>query len=286
MTPARLGIIIGALLSTVCFLAYTAVLHEPGSVFYGFAALVFLGCPLIAGIIALSGTQKHKPKRFFASGGPVFGITLLLFIATYVVIPQFDRANVQMPASCDGFDSVLDLPSELNYALPDGKGSILLAESAESVVAATIDGERPPFSSTAYLIRKSDNAILSQMSFANDVVIASIDMGTVYIYNDKLGYLIDERTGAFEDNVLLIDNYGGLTETDRPFISRASSGNWYFETTAVVSSWNVGGTVKSRPHLKMNGIARGCYVSGATGEVIHLGPHGAKQSFSLVGRKS
>jgi hypothetical protein len=30
--------------------------------------------------------------------------------------------------------------------------------------------------------------------------------------------------------------------------------------------------VKSRPKLKMNGIARGCYVSGATGAVIPLGP--------------
>ena len=72
--------------------------------------------------------------------------------------------------------------------------------------------------------------------------------------------------------ILLIDNYGGLSETDRPVISHASSGNWYFETTAVVSSWNTDGTVKSRPHLKMNGIARGCYVSGATDEVVSLGP--------------
>jgi hypothetical protein len=177
-----------------------------------------------------------------------------------------------LPASCDGFDGVLDLPPQLAYALPGGKDGILLAESPESVFAAAIDGDRPPFASTGYLIRKRDNAILRQMGFNNDVVIASIDTGIVYVYNDKLGYLLDERTGEFEDNILLIDNYGGLSETDRPIIGHASSGNWYLETSAVLSSWHTDGTVKSRPHLPMNGIARGCYVSGATGEIIPLGP--------------
>jgi len=272
MTIARLGIIIGALLSAASFLVYVAVLHEPGSLFYGFAALVFVVCPLIAGIIAISKTQKHKSKRFLASSGFVFGITLLLFMVTYMVLPQFDRASVQLPASCDGFDGVLALPSQLAYALPDGKDGILLAENPESVVAATIDSDRPPFASTAYLIRRSDNTVLGRMSFNNDVVMASIDKGTMYIFNDKLGYLINERTGESEENVLLIDNYGGLSETDRPFISRASSGSWYFETVAVISSWNIDGTVKSRPHLTMNGIARGCYISGTTGEVTALGP--------------
>jgi hypothetical protein len=140
------------------------------------------------------------------------------------------------------------------------------------VVAATIDGDRAPFASSAYLVRKRDNAVLARMSFHNDVVMAAINTGTVYVYNDKLGYLLKERTGEREENILLIDNYGGLTETDRPILGHTSSGHWYFETTAVVSSWNSDGTVKSRPHLQMNGIARGCYVSGATGEVIALGP--------------
>jgi hypothetical protein len=101
---------------------------------------------------------------------------------------------------------------------------------------------------------------------------ASIDDGILYLYNDKLGYPIDERTGEFEHNILLIDNYGGLSGSDRPLLPNDSSGNWYFETSAVVSSWNTNGTVRSRPHLTMNGIARGCYVSGATGQVIPLGP--------------
>ena len=276
MTSARLGIIIGALMSALSYFVYITVLRELGSAFYPFAAMVFFGCPLIAGLIAVTKTQKHKKRRFIACSGLVFGFTLLLFVVTYVVYPQFVRTSVQLPATCYGFDGAPDtlkvLSSQLGYDLPDGKRGILLAESAESVVAVTIDGDRPPFASTTYLIRKSDTAIYGRMHFNNDVVMASIDAGTMYIYNDKLGYLIDDRTGKFEENILLIDNYGGLSETDRPIISRASSGNWYVETTAVVSSWNIDGTVKSRPHLKMNGIARGCYISGSTGKVTPLGP--------------
>src|SRR3954464_12442369 len=157
-TYTRIGIIVGALLSVLSYFVYIAVLHEPGALFYGFAALVFFGCPLVAGIIAVSKIQRNRPKRFFGCGGLVFGITLLLFIVTYAVLPQFDRANVQLSAACDGFNgvpgTVSGLPSQLAYALPDGKGGILLAESAESVLAATIDGDHAPFASTAYLVRK------------------------------------------------------------------------------------------------------------------------------------
>jgi hypothetical protein len=262
------------LLSAALYLVYFTVLHEPGSIFYWFAAFVFIGCPLIAGFIAVTKTQKHKVRRFVGYGGAVFGVTLALFIVTYAVLPQFERANVQLPASCDGFDGVLDVPSQLAYTMPDGKEGVLLAQSAESVFATTIDGDSPPFASTGYLIRKGDGAVLQRMPFNNDVVMASVDGGTVYVYNDKLGYLLDERTGEFVHNILLIDNYGGLTGADKPIIGQGSSGSWYFETTAVLSNWRTDGSVRSRPHLTMNGIALGCYVAGATGEVIPLGPHG------------
>jgi hypothetical protein len=81
---------------------------------------------------------------------------------------------------------------------------------------------------------------------------------------------MDARTGEFEETFLLIDNYGGLSESDRAIISRGSSGHWYMETTAVISSWNIDGTVRSRSHLTFNGIARGCFISGDTHEVIRL----------------
>jgi hypothetical protein len=121
-----------------------------------------------------------------------------------------------------------------------------------------------------FLVNKSNDQIIQSWRFNNDVISATIVDGTLYLYNDKLGALIDARTGAYEQSFLLIDNYGGLSETDRPFISRASSGHWYMETTSVISSWNMDGTVKSRPDLTLNGIARGCFIAGDTHEITPL----------------
>jgi hypothetical protein len=261
---------IGVFVSVVFGLVYIVVLHEPGSTFYLFAGLAFLGGSLIGGIVAALKTQAHKRKAFFTSSGAVFGIVWMLFIFAYVVLPQFARTNVQLSAFCDGFDGNLNPPPHLTYTLPDGSTGILITSDAQTAVVAMIDPNGPPFPSTVFLVNKSDNTIIRSMRFANDVISAMIDEGIVYIYNDKLGYLIGAYTGEFEDNFLLIDNYGGLTESDRPFISRASSGHWYMETSAVISSWNVDGTVKSRPHLTFNGIARGCFISGDTHDVTKL----------------
>jgi hypothetical protein len=200
----------------------------------------------------------------------VFGIVFVLFVFTYVVLPQFARTNVRLPEFCDGLDGSFTPPSHLSYTLPGIGAGILITSDAEIAVVTTIDDDYPPYPSTVHLVNKNDNKILRSMHFSNDVISAGIDQDTVYIFNDKLGYLIDKRTGSPEENFLLIDNYGGLTETDRPIVSRASDSHWYMETTAVISSWGVDGTVKSRPHLTFNGFARGCFISGDTSDVTQL----------------
>ena len=270
ITTVRLGSIIGALVSAVVWLTYIVVLREPGSAFYLFAALAFLGGPLLAGIVAVLKTQENRLKAFLVSSGAVFGVMFILFVVTYVVMPQYARTNVRLPAFCDGFDGDFNPPSHLEYALPGGGTGILLVSDAESAVVAMVDGDHPPFPGSVFLVNKYDNKILLGMGFKDDVISAAIDDGVVYIFNDKLGYLIDARTGEFQEHFLIIDNYGGLTLTDRPFISRASDGHWYMETAAVISSWNIDGTVKSRPHLTFNGIALGCFISGDTRDVTRL----------------
>jgi hypothetical protein len=268
--PLVWGISIGVLVSIVCWVVYFVVLHEPGSAFYPFAALAFLGAPLIGGAATVFRAQDKRLKAFFTSSAVVFGIVWMFFIFTYVVLPQFDRRNVQLPAFCDGWEGRFNPPVQLAYTLPGVGTGVLLTSDAQSAVMVMIDASQPPFPSSVYLINRSDNKMIRGMGFNNDVVSGTIQDGTLYLYNDKLGYLMDARTGEFEEDFLLIDNYGGLTETDRPFISRASDGHWYMETTAVISSWNINGTVKSRPDLTLNGIARGCFIAGDTQVVMPL----------------
>lgn len=257
----------GAILSVITGVVYFAVLKEPGSAFYPAAGLACLGAPLIAGVAAAARIQRNKRITFVAAGAVTFGIAFLLSAFMYIVTPQFARTSVRLPASCDDFDGSFNPPARLTYTLPDTGTGILLDRDAGAAVVAMVDYEHAPYPSTVLLVDTSDNTILRSMSFPNDIISASLDQGILYLFNDKLGYLIDARTGEFQQNFLIIDNYGGLSQSDRPIISRASDGHWYFETTAVISNWSVNGTVRSRPHLTFNGIVRGCFITGDTQEV-------------------
>ena len=264
------GIGIGALVSLGSGLIYLLVLKEPGSLFYLFAGLTFLGGPLVGGTFAGINAPGRGVKAFFGTGSLVFGFALALFIVAYGVLPEFDRASIQLPASCDGYDGTFDPPAQLGYTLPGGGAGLLIVGDEDTAVVATIASQGPPYATTVTIIHKADNRILQTMTFPNDVVSAAIGKGVVYIYNDKLGFFFDAHTGSLEDNIFTIDNYGGLSQTDRPVISGGTSGNWYLETSAVISSWNKDGSVISRPHLTFNGIALGCYISGNTNGVIQF----------------
>jgi hypothetical protein len=82
------------------------------------------------------------------------------------------------------------------------------------------------------------------------------------------------RTGLPERKILTIDNYGGISQSDRPVIaSAASTGRWYMETSATISSWNQDGSVVPRRRLIFNATAFNCYISGATRGVEQLWSH-------------
>lgn len=251
-------------------IGYIAVLGESGSWFYPFARLLFFGGPAVGGLTAAS---KAREGRFVAScfvGGVVFVVATILFSLVYAVLPQFARTSVRLPDFCDGFHGDFSPPAQLAYTVPGVGTGILLASDQRSAVVVVPEYQRASSPSTVLLVKRSDNTILRRLRFDNDVVSATVDSGVAYLYNDKIGYSIDASTGESKKNVLLIDNYGGLSETDRPILPHASDGHWYLETTAVISSWRVDGTVRSRPSLTLNGIARGCFIAGATGEVTRL----------------
>lgn len=262
-----LGVGTGVLLSIITGIVYIAVLGEPGSAFYPAAGLACLGGPLVAGAAAAVAIQRRKRTAFILSSSVAFGIASVLAGLIYVVSPQFARTSIQLPPACDDFDGSFDPPAHLTYTLPDMGTGILIDRDADAAVVAMIDYEHAPYPSTVLLVDTDDNTVLQSMSFPNDILSATLEHGILYLFNDKLGYLIDASTGEFEETILIVDNYGGLSETDRPIISRASDGHWYFETTAVISSWSVDGTVISRPHLTFNGIVRGCFITGETQEV-------------------
>jgi hypothetical protein len=270
MALMLLGISLGLVYSAALGWVYLGLLREPGSAFYPFAGLIFLGGPLLSGAVAAAKTRGRRLPACLISGAAVFGVAFALFVGAYVVQPQFVRANVQLPAGCDGFAGSFDPPADLAYTLPGLGTGILLASDAQTAVVVVMDYQHPPYPSTVLLVDRSDNQVRQKMHFGDNLVIATIDEGVLYLYNDKLGYVLDAHTGAFEENFLLIDNYGGLTQSDRPFLSRASDGHLYMETTAVISSWRVDGTVLPHRYLTFNALAFNCFISGSDRTVTQL----------------
>ena len=268
--PVAKGIIRGILFSCSAGIVYIRLLHEPGSLFYPFAVLFFLIGPLIAGTTGAARSPEDKYQAFLISGGAVFTTTLLLFFIIYAVMPHFDRTSVLLPESCNGFSGSPHPAPELAYELPGRGTGVSLAGNEQTSVVAMIDYTNAPYPSTVSIVNRSDNRILRRMDFADDTIIATIDSGIVYLYNDKMGYLINARTGAPEETFLKIDNYGGLSGSDRPVLAGASEGRRYLETSAVISSWSTDGTVRSRPRLTMNAFAYNCFVNGETGEILEI----------------
>jgi len=268
--PGITSIIFGTLFSVFTGMVYIIVLHEPGSLFYPFAALVFLGGPLLAGTSGAVWSPVHKYRAFLTTGCVVFCAMLVLFFIIYAVLPQFDRTSVQLPESCSGFGNGPRPASRPAYELPGTGTGVLVAGNVQTVVVAMIDSTKAPYPATVYVVNRSDNRILRRMDFADDTIIAAIDSGVVYLYNDKLGYLINARIGAPEKTFLVIDNYGGLSASNRPVLPGATEGRRYLETTSVISSWSTDGTVRSRSRLTMTGIAYNCFVNGQTGEIVEM----------------
>lgn len=264
------GIVAGTLFSVAAGIVYLILLHEPGPAFYPFAALIFLGGPLIGGAAAVAGSGRHRCRTFLIPAGTVFVIAFVLFFITYAVLPHFDRTSVQLPESCNGFDSRLPAAPVPAYLIPGTGTGLLVAGSEETAVVAMIDDTRAPYPATVFIVNRSDNRTLWRRDFADNTIVAVVDSGIVYLYNDKLGYVIDARTGEPVKKFLLIDNYGGLSDTERPVLPGTSGKRRYLETTAVISSWSTDGTVRSRSRLTMNGIAYNCYVNGTTGKIVAI----------------
>ncbi|HEY3422332.1 MAG TPA: hypothetical protein VGK13_04170 [Methanocellaceae archaeon] len=209
--PITLGIIIGIILSIVFDLLFIFIFHESSSEFYLFAGLALLGGPLIGGIISALISKENKLISLFISSVAVFVILLILSVLSYVVLPVFSYDGVQVPASCiNASNSGSHLPAYLNYTIPGlGTGTLITSDKKSAVVAIT-DYDHFPFDSTVFLINKSNNKTIQSLKFNNDIIGAAIDDGVLYIFNDKIGYIIDTDDGEFVKKIFTIDNYRGI----------------------------------------------------------------------------
>jgi hypothetical protein len=176
-------------------------------------------------------------------------VLLVFFISSYIIIPLFSSSSVPMPASCTG--TISQLPPSFDYVVPDVGMGTLLTSDATSAVIVMVDYRKLPLVSTVFLIRKSDNKILQTFKFNNDIVNAGIYDGTLYLFNDKIGYILNTSTGEYVHHIFTIDNYRGLY---------ILNGTKYLQTTLEISGLKSDGSIVSHRRVDMKSVAFGCLI--------------------------
>jgi hypothetical protein len=261
ITPIIFGIIIGIILGVAFYLIYVYIFHECSSEFYLFAGLTLLGSPLAGSIITALMVKEDRSIVLLISGSSILLILIVLSILSYLVLPLFFYESVQLPASYINHDSnsSLYMPSYLNYSIPGiGTGRLITSDNDSAVVVKS-DYDHLPYASTVYLVNKSSDKIVMSLNFNNDIIAATVDQGTLNIFNDKIGYYINTENGEFVKTIVRLDNYRGLF---------TSNNNIYMQTTFETSFLNADGSVGSHRMMYMNCTAYGCFIIGSTGQII------------------
>lgn len=190
-----------------------------------------------------------KKYTLFLGATIIIFILLVFFISSYMVSPLFSSSSVPVPVSCTG--TISQLPSSLDYIVPDiGTGTLLTSDTTSAVVAM-VDYGKSPLTSTVFLIRKIDNKILQTFRFNNDIVDAGIYDGTLYLFNDKIGYILDTSTGDYINHIFTIDNYRGLYTINN---------TQYLQTDLEISELRSNGSIVSHRRVDMKSIALGCLI--------------------------
>jgi hypothetical protein len=125
---------------------------------------------------------------------------------------------------------------------------VLLASGADTNVVIVIDPGRTP-AMTAYIVDMRAGTVIEHLGIASEAVVAAIRDGVVYLFDDKIGYMIDASTGEPVHRLIETDNYRGLY---------SSGADRYLQTDAEIATL-FGRSLISYEHLDFTGIASGCY---------------------------
>jgi len=193
--------------------------------------------------------MKKYTKLFISCATIVIFVLLVFFISSYIVSPLFSSNSVAIPDSCTS--TISQLPSSFDYNIPGEGTGTLLTGNETSAVIVMVDYEKLPLTSKVFLIRKNDNKILQTLTFNNDIVNAGIYDDTLYLFNDKIGYILNANTGEYVQHIFTIDNYRGLY---------ILNGTKYLQTNLEISGLKSDGSIVSHRRVDMKSIALGCLI--------------------------
>ena len=195
----------------------------------------------------MAATRPWRLARRAAALGAAALIVLVAPIVALAVLALVSPyASTVVPASCSA--AAPQMPVDRNATVPGaGVGTLLASEADSNVVVVTDPGETPAL--TAYIVDTRAGTVIEHLGIASEAVVAAISDGVVYLFDDKLGYMIDASTGERVHRLIEVDNYRGLSllGADR-----------YLQMDADIFTL-FGRSLFSYQHLAFTGIASGCF---------------------------
>jgi hypothetical protein len=190
---------------------------------------------------------SHRLARRFAAVALVALVLLIVvpFVGLSVLALTSPYETVVVSPECA---QTITIPTDRTVAI-GGHGSGVVAEAGDRAVAIEISSNPSPRPVAAYLLDRSTSQILWQTSLASDAVVAGIDGGVLFLWDDKIGYAVSAATGNPLGAVVRSDNYRGIF---------TSGGDRRLQIDAEVTSIGLGGAPFSYHAFHVAGVVDGC----------------------------
>src|SRR5664280_347958 len=119
-------------------------------------------------------------------------VFVLPIVALAIMALASPYASVAIPASCSAV--VPHMPADRDSTVPGvGIGTLLASGSDTNVVVVADPGQTSTL--TAYIVDGQAGKVLDRIDIASQAVVAAISDGVAYLFDDKIGYMIDASTG-------------------------------------------------------------------------------------------
>jgi hypothetical protein len=149
-------------------------------------------------------------RRLLRTTGLLLGVAaaavvlLLAPISIYALVSPFD--SVAVPASCAGPELAATTAARVHL---DGIGDgIRVASDGRTEVVAVLGPGGTVTGGEAVVMH--DGNLVGQLAVTSRTVDAAVADGIVYLFDDKIGFLLDAQTGVPIPRLFESDNYRGL----------------------------------------------------------------------------
>jgi hypothetical protein len=176
------------------------------------------------------------------------GVGLVLVpISVYALVSPYSSAAV--PSTCAGEAA---RATAANQVTVEGLGEgILVAQDGASQVVAVPGPGGSTSGGSAVVLR--DGMVIARLPVASRTVDAGIADGIIYLFDDKIGFLLDATTGQPLPRLFESDNYRGLFTAD---------GVEYVQTSIEATAVGLGGRPFMTRTLGFGGVVDGCLLAG------------------------